>query len=97
MKFANNLESKRKQLEQKDDALATNIFSLLNNMNLRHNNCTEGDRYYNEVVAQMTDEELENWYDELYQMILLAYLELDNIDRNKRVEELRKKYSKKGK
>ena len=52
---------------------------------------------YDKTFAQMTDEELENWYDELYQMILLAYLELDNIDRNKRVEELRKKYSKKGK
>jgi len=97
LKFANDLESKRKLLDQKDKDLATNIFSLLNNMNLRHNNCTEGDKCYNEVVAQMTDEELENWYDELYQMILLAYLELDNIDRNRRVEELRKRYSKKGK
>lgn len=36
----------------------------------------------------MKNSTLENWYDELYQMILLAYLLMDNQDRNVKVDEL---------
>ena len=38
----------------------------------------------------MTDEELESWYDETYQMLLLSILELDNVERNKKVKELKR-------
>ena len=32
---------------------------------------------------------LENWYDELYQMMLLAYLQLDQVERSANVKALR--------
>ena len=41
-------------------------------------------------VANLTDEELESWYDETYQMLLLSILELDNIERNKKVTSSRR-------
>lgn len=57
-------------------------------MNIRHNN-KEG-KNASEYVANLTDEELESWYDKTYQMMLLSILELDNIERNKKVKELKR-------
>lgn len=39
----------------------------------------------------MTKARLEKWYDELYQMMLLAFLLLDNVDRTASVKELKEK------
>lgn len=88
--MGSELEPQRKILESVDRKLAANIFYMLNNLNLRHNNCKAGDRNYHEVVAKMKKADLESWYDELYQMMLLAFLEVDQIERGKRVEELRR-------
>ena len=52
--------------------------------------CKEG-KNASEYVANLADEELEKWYDETYQMLLLAMLEVDNIERNRKVNELKKK------
>ena len=65
------------------------IFYILNNLNLRHNNKIEGDRNYKQAVAEMDALTLENWYDELYQMMLLAYLQLDQVTRNDKVKALK--------
>ena len=63
---------------------------MLNNMNVRHNNCSESAQAkYKEYVAHMTQEQLEEWYDELYQMMLLAFLLLDNEERSAKVGELK--------
>ena len=40
-------------------------------------------------VADMDKETLEKWYDETYQMCLLAFLELDNLERKEKVEHLK--------
>ena len=40
-------------------------------------------------VRDMGKKELEEWYDEIYQMVLLCVLVADNITRNKKVEELK--------
>lgn len=39
----------------------------------------------------MTKARLEKWYDELYQMMLLAFLLLDNVNRTENVKELKEK------
>ena len=36
----------------------------------------------------MSNDELEKWYDETYQVCLLCFLELDNIERKKKIKEL---------
>ena len=82
------LEPRRKELCSN---LEDQIFYLLNNLHIRHNNQTKEDKYYKEYISAMEKEELEQWYDELYQMILLAFLELDQIERSVRCKKLRMK------
>lgn len=61
-------------------------------MNIRHNNRSKREpAKYKDYVAKMKDDRLEKWYDELYQMILLAFLLLDNVSRQKSVAELKSK------
>lgn len=84
-----DLEPKRGQIKAIDKDLEDGIFYILNNLNLRHNNTTAGDKKYKQAVAEMDDATLENWYDELYQMMLLAYLQLDQVERNDKVKALK--------
>ena len=86
------LESKRKELHQINSSLEDNIFYLMNKLNVRHNNSSENDKSkYVEYVANMDKSEIEEWYDELYQLILLAFLQLDNIERTKKIKDLKSK------
>lgn len=88
--LGNKLEPQRSQLKSLNNKLETNIFFMLNNMNLRHNNCDINDeKRYKNFVAEMSKDKLENYYDELYQMILLAFLLIDNINRTKDIENLK--------
>ena len=71
---------------------------MFNNLDLRHNNTTRNlakeekrDTNYKQIVADMTPDELEDWYDETYQLCLLAFLELDNVERMQKIDELKKK------
>lgn len=89
LKFADILEAKRNELKGINKTIATNVFMLFNNMNIRHDNCSEGSPYYIEYVANMPKRELERWYDETYQLALLALLELDNIERNRKISGLK--------
>ena len=92
--MADQLEPRRVELAAINKELANNVFFMFNNMNIRHNNSTEGDKNYREVVAKMTQDELENWYDETYQLCLLAFLELDNVERTKKVSQLKASFGK---
>lgn len=90
--LGSELEPKRKELQVLNKQLSEDIFFMLNNMNLRHNNRSKKDiGKYKEYVAKMTKARLEKWYDELYQMMLLAFLLLDNVDRTENVKELKEK------
>lgn len=91
LQLAAELEPKRKDLSAMNKELEDKIFFMLNNIDLRHNNRSHGDKNYKEAVANMDDSELEDWYDELYQMMLLAFLELDQITRNTKVDGLKAK------
>lgn len=91
LKMAQQLEPQRKSLHAIDSKLEDNIFFMFNNLDLRHNNRSANDKSYKEYVAKMDKEALENWYDELYQMVLLAFLLLDNVDRTEKVKELKGK------
>mgnify|MGYP006943183641 FL=1 len=88
--MGSELESKRKQLHGIDSSLESDIFYMLNNMDLRHNNRAHESKYYKKAVEEMDEGALENWYDELYQMILLAYLRMEQEDRAVKVKELKK-------
>ena len=91
--MAGNIEKKREsllslghQLESKrglihDKTLEAAIFSILNNMNIRHNNVdAENTAKYHEFVAKLESRELEKWYDRLYQMMVAAFARLDTAE-----------------
>ena len=89
LKLGSELEPKRKQLSSLNGQLETNIFFMLNNLNIRHTNRSKKDKNYKEYVAKMKKNKLEEWYDELYQMMLLAMLELEQLERNQKINELK--------
>lgn len=63
--------------------------NMLNNMNIRHNN--KSGKNKKELIAQMGDDELESWYDELYQLLLFCVLIKDNKERKDKVDDLLKR------
>lgn len=86
--LSEKLESERKRLKQIDSSLETDLFYLLNNMNIRHNNIDSGKKQ-NPAVVSMSKDELEHWYDDTYQMCLLAFMELDHIERKERIKKIK--------
>ena len=91
LKLGSYLEGKRDEVKAANSKLESIIFIMLNSLNIRHNNCDPSNKgKYKQVVADMTSKSLEKWYDELYQMILLVILEMDNKERMKKFEELKK-------
>lgn len=87
--LADKFEPIRPELKKIDAKLESNIGYLLNKMNIRHNN--KDGKMADGYVANLSSEELEKWYDETYQMLLLAFLERENVERNRMVDELKKK------
>lgn len=84
------LEAKRNDLEKADRTLETNLFYIFNNLNIRHNNINPDLKgKYKAYVARMSNDDLERWYDEAYQMCLLAFLQLENINRKKEFDILK--------
>lgn len=91
LKLANLLEGKRKQLKSINPSLEDDLFYAFNNLNLRHNNKDKDYKEkYKQYIADMSDNDLEQWYDEVYQMCLLAFLEIEQIDRKKSFNTLKK-------
>lgn len=84
------LEPQRDKLKQINATMESDLFFLFNSVNLRHNNADPDGKNYIPFVANMMDEEIEKWYDEAYQICLLAFLELDNVERKNRVNQLKK-------
>lgn len=78
--LADDLEPQRKELNSINNSLSNNLFQMFQFF-VRHNHT--GDEKY----KQLSDDEIEAWYDDIYQMYLLAKLELDQVERNKRVKE----------
>lgn len=62
--------------------------NMLNNLDIRHNN-KEG-KHKNNLVINLKNDELEKWYDELYQLLLFCVLIKDNIERKNNIEEFLK-------
>lgn len=84
--LADYLEGRKDELKSINAQLFTDISSAVNNLNIRHNNLDHRNQNrYKEKLAQMSPEELEKWYDDVYQMILLAILEMDNVERRDHV------------
>ncbi|MBQ7208836.1 MAG: hypothetical protein IJS01_13640 [Lentisphaeria bacterium] len=87
--LVDKLEPQRAKLRQINTSLETDLFFLFNNVNLRHNNADSNGKNYKLFVAKMAESEIEKWYDDTYQMCLLAFLELEHLDRKPRIGQLK--------
>ena len=87
--LADKLEPKRAKLKQINSSLESDLFYLLNSVNVRHNNSDPGSKNYIHFVSDMKDVDIEKWYDDMYQMCLLAFLELDHLERKERVKQIK--------
>ena len=87
--MANWLEPKRGELKELDKELEGTLFFLFNRCSIRHNNEEEGN-HFNPQMQNISKKELEEIYDDTYQLWLLAVLTLDNRERQKKYEEMRK-------
>ena len=89
-RMADALEPKRSKLKAANSTLESDFFMLVNKMNIRHNNCDPEDRAkYVEPFAKLTPRQKENWYDDIYQEGLMAFLTLEQVERNKRIADFK--------
>jgi len=86
IKLADVLEPRRKQLGAINKDFTSDLFQLINSCNIRHNNKDELSKNYHKYIAEMNDNELEHTYDEIYQMCLLAFMQLEHADRKEWIE-----------
>ncbi len=66
----------------------TTVRGMINNAHIRHNNKEGTDK--KEIIAKMSDEELEKLYDEIYQLLLFCVLAKDNKERKNKMAEFLK-------
>jgi hypothetical protein len=94
-RLAKELEPKLGQLEKADEILADQLSVFFDNMNIKYNNTDPDDKNFVKHTAKMDAIEVEEVYDEIYQMILLALLLLEHTEREKYVKELMSHFKKK--
>lgn len=85
--LGSDLEARRSDLKAANSTLESDIFFILNSFDIRHNN-REGSKK-KDYIVNMSLPDLEYWYDNLFQMFLLAYLELDNLPRKKLIADFK--------
>lgn len=62
---------------------------MLNNIHIRHNK--KSGKSTKEYISKMRKVTLKKWYDETYQMLLLAFLLNEQPSRNKKISQLKEK------
>ena len=86
-KIADALEPNRKTLSRYAKNITDDYFYMINNMNVRHNNCCESDtKKYNSKFASLTIDEKEKWYDIIYEQGLTLFVMLEQQRRDKIID-----------
>ena len=89
--IADALEPKRIELKAINKTIESDFFYMVNSMNVRHNNCDASDpKKYNQKFAVLAPEKKEEWYDEIYQEGLMAFLLLEQVEREKKILDFKK-------
>ena len=96
LRLASLLEAKKSILHQVNPNLENDLFYIFNNFNLRHNNCDSSVKgKYKPYIANMKKDDLEKWYDEAYQMCLLAFMEIEQAARKPKFDAIKTEIEKK--
>lgn len=81
--MADDIETERKSLKNINSTLESQLFEMMNKF-VRHSH------EKTPAILEMSDDKIEEYYDDIYQMWLLAKLELDNMSRKDKIKELLK-------
>ena len=84
IKLATWHEKEKDNLEKIDKSLSKDIGFLFNNLNIRHNNVDKNSDFYKKVKS-----DIEQWYDRLYTLIVIAILTIEKEKISKQVKELK--------
>lgn len=96
IQLATLLEPRRSTLKLIDSSLENDLFFLFNNANLRHNNVNPTDASkYQAYIASMSNDDLEELYDLVYQMCLQAFQELELSEKKDIINEFKEAAQKK--
>lgn len=93
-RLGKKLEGDRDTLSNFNNDFEKDLFTLLNSIDIRHNNIAESSKNYKEYVANMGKDQLEEWYDNTYQLVLHALLIMEYIERRERISILRRNLKK---
>lgn len=91
LKFANFIESKKAEAKGSCEKLLDNINYAMNTFNIRHNNIDKTSKSYQEAFAKLSDKEQEELYDDTYQLCLEFLINIDNKQKIKKFEDMRRK------
>lgn len=91
LKFANLYESRKSEAKGVCDKLSENLGYAFNTFNIRHNNIGPASKSYQEFFAKLPNSEQEELYDDTYQLCLEFFIALDNKDKIKKFEDIRRK------
>lgn len=89
LQLANKYEGMKSNIKSLNSKLDDDIGFMLNNIHIRHNN--KSGKSKKEYVSKMRKNTMEKWYDETYQMLLLAFLLNEQTDRSKKISQLKEK------
>lgn len=90
LKLSYEMEPKRNTLKGLNKQLADDLFFLINKCNIRHNNKERKSANYYRYIDEMSDDELEAIYDEIYRMFMLAFLTLEHGNRKEWLDNIKK-------
>ena len=91
VELARQLEGKQSKLNSINSSLKSDLFYLFNSLDIRHNNTDPDSTHYKKILDKMSDDEIETWYDEVYEMCLYAFMTLDQAERAQKIKELKRK------
>lgn len=90
--ISDSVEPRRSELNRVNKSATDDFFWMVNNMNIRHNNCDSSDpQRYNEKFASLTIIEKEEWYDVIYEQALMLFVLLKYSDRKEKIHDFKVK------
>lgn len=90
-KLADALEPRRNELSSIAKQETDDFFFMVNNMNVRHNNCDSSDlKKYNKSFALLAPRDKESWYDKIYEQGLALYVILDQKTRSDEIKSFKR-------